>query len=39
MQQTIPSIRRLAELRRELLDPIPIEADEEASAETVTAAA
>ena len=39
VQQTIPSIRRLAELRRELIDPTPIEADEKASAETVTAAA
>ena len=36
--QTIPSIRLLAELRRELLDPIPLDT-EEVSAETVTPAA
>jgi putative transposase len=39
VQQTIPSIRLLAELRRELFDPMPVEADEEVIAETVTAAA
>jgi putative transposase len=38
VQQTIPSIRLLAELRRELFAEIPIH-DEEATAETVTAAA
>lgn len=38
VQQTIPSIRLLAELRRELFEPVPI-ADEEVSAKTVTAAA
>jgi transposase-like protein len=39
VQQTIPSIRRLAELRRELFDPIPIDHHEEVTAETVTPAA
>ena len=38
VQQTIPSIRLLAELRRELFDPVAFEA-EEVAAETVTAAA
>lgn len=38
VQQTIPSIRLLAELRRELFDPVPID-DEEVTAETVTVAA
>jgi putative transposase len=39
VQHTIPSIRLLAEIRRELFDPIPIDHDEEVSAETVTPAA
>jgi putative transposase len=38
VQQTIPSVRLLAELRRELFAGIPIH-DEEVTAETVTAAA
>jgi len=38
VQQTIPSIRLLAELRRELFDEIPID-DEETAAQTVTPAA
>ena len=38
VQQTIPSIRLLAELRRELFDPVAFDA-EEVTAETVTAAA
>ena len=37
VQQTIPSIRLLAELRRELFCPIPI--DDEMVAEAVTEAA
>ena len=39
VQQTIGSIRLLAELRRELLDPVPIDHDEEVIAEAVTSAA
>jgi putative transposase len=38
VQQTIPSIRLLAELRRELFDPIPID-HQEVTPQTVTAAA
>jgi putative transposase len=38
VQQTIPSIRLLAELRRQLFDPVPIH-DEEVTPETVTPAA
>ncbi|MGH9165754.1 MAG: transposase, partial [Acidimicrobiales bacterium] len=39
VQQTIPSIRLLAELRRELFDPIPVDHREEVIAEAVTPAA
>lgn len=38
VQQTIPSIRRLAELRRELFNPVPIP-DDRVIADTVTPAA
>lgn len=39
VQQTIPSIRLLAEIRRELFDPIPINNENDAATEAVTAAA
>jgi putative transposase len=39
VQQTIPSIRLLAEIRRERFDPIPINHDQQAITETVTPAA
>jgi putative transposase len=39
VQQTIPSIRLLAELRRELFDPVPIDHDEGVIAQAVTSAA
>ena len=38
VNQTIPSIRLLAELRRQLFDPLPFD-DEEVTAETVSPAA
>jgi hypothetical protein len=39
VQQTIPSIRLLAEFRRELFNPIPIDHDEGVITEAVTSAA
>jgi transposase-like protein len=39
VNQTIPSIRLLAEIRRELFNPIPINSDEAAITEAVTPAA
>jgi len=39
VQQTIPSIRLLAELRRELFNPVPIDHHEGVTAEAVTPAA